>query len=669
MMTRMRRSQIAPWVAAALTAAGMAWGIWLEAMASPRGPGAWTIGAWTIATLASTGVGLVLATRRGSNPIGWLLLVNGLVLAAMGTADGYADDAVLAHPGALPGGEWAVLFSEREWPLLFVGVTAIAWVFPDGRLPSPRWRPFAVGAAASFAVLMLTSLFAVEHFSGDFANIANPLPTLPSSVIAPLLLASGIGALAGLVAGALAVRTRLRRSIGVERQQMKWLAYGAVLIPAAVVVCLIEVAITGHDGPVTVVAVVVALTAVPVAIGTAVMRYRLYEIDRLINRTLVYAGLSAGLAAVFAAVSLSLGVAIGSGSTVPTAAATLAVALIFGPLRGRVQLLVDRRFDRARYEGLRTVERFLADLWEGRAAPEAIGPVLAQALDDPGLELLFRLPNGDVHVDAAGRVVDGGGEPDRARTPVRRGTFPLATVVHDRALDERPDLLESVIGAAGLAIEIARLGVEVRRQLAEVEASRARIVTAGYEERRRLERDLHDGAQQRLVSIGLALRHVQGQLPASSLAAQTLDSTVGELARAIEELRELARGVRPAGLDDGLARALRELASRSPIRMSLELTDERFEDKLETAAYFVASEALANATKHGRASHVVLRSVRRNGSLLVSVRDDGVGGAIPSEGSGLAGITDRISALGGNVTVSSPPGRGTIVTAELPCVS
>ena len=252
---------------------------------------------------------------------------------------------------------------------------------------------------------------------------------------------------------------------------------------------------------------------------------------------------------------------------------------------------------------------------------------------------------------------------------MRRGALSLGTVVHDPALGERPDLLDSVIGAAGLAIEIARLRVEVRRQLAEVEESRARIVTAGYEERRRLERDLHDGAQQRLVSIGLALRHAQAQLPTGSAPAATLDATVAELARAIEELRELARGVRPAGLDDGLAHALRELASRSRLRTSVEVTEERFGDTIETAAYFVASEALANAAKHAGASHVLLRAARSNGSLVVSVDDDGVGGAAPSGGSGLAGMADRVAALGGVVTVVSPAGRGTVVTAELPCGS
>ena len=230
-------------------------------------------------------------------------------------------------------------------------------------------------------------------------------------------------------------------------------------------------------------------------------------------------------------------------------------------------------------------------------------------------------------------------------------------------------ICESVVEASGLAIEIARLRVEVRRRLAEVEQSRARIVAAGYDERRRLERDLHDGAQQRLVSIGLALRHVQRGLPVPSREAEELDATVAQLSDAIDELRELARGVRPAALDEGLAAALRELATRSPLRIRIEATDERFDDRLETAAYFVASEALTNAAKHADASEVTVSAARLNGSLIVRVSDDGTGGAIPSEGSGLAGMTDRVAALGGSLTVESPAGRGTVVTAELPCES
>ena len=661
--------RIAPWVAVSLTVAGLAFAVTLEALASNLGDDALTIAGWCTATLASSAVGLLLATRCGDNPIGWLLLANGLVLAASAVAITYAEYAVLAEPGALPGGEWAVLYSERAWPLLFVCPTAIAFVFPDGRLPSPGWRPVAIATAASFAVLIVLSLLAAERYSDEFAHVSSPLPQLSESIIGIPFLLSGLGALGGLVAGALAIRTRLRRASGVERYQLKWLAYAATLIPATVIVCLAEIAITGEEDPAVTVALVVTMTAIAGAIGVAITRYRLYEIDGLVSRTLAYAVLTAGLAGTFAAVSLSLGVAIGSGSTLPTAAATLAVALAFGPLRSRVQRMVDRRFDRARYEGLGKVERFLDELRAGRAAPEGIGDVLAQALGDPTLELFFWLPEETLHVDAAGRVVAESRLGGRACMPVRRGALQLATVVHDESLGDRPGLLQNVIEAAGLAIEVARLRVEVRRRLAEVEESRARIVTAGYEERRRLERDLHDGAQQRLVSIGLALRHVQGQLPAPSRPADELNATVDEVLVAIEELRELARGVRPAGLDDGLSPALRELASRSPLPIRVSATEERFEDRLETAAYFVASEALANVAKHAGASEVSVSAVRQNGSLVLSVRDDGTGGALPAAGSGLAGMSDRVAALGGTLSVDSPSGRGTVVTAELPCES
>jgi signal transduction histidine kinase len=669
MIRLMPARPIAPWIAVCVTVGAAAGAIILDALAGDHGADAVTIVPWLAGALASTGVGFVLATRGAQNPIGWLLLANGLVLVANGVAEGYADYAVLEDPGALPGGEWAVLFTERGWPTLFVAVTAIAFVFPNGRLPSPRWRWIAVVAAASFATLIVVALFSTDEYHEKFAHVSSPLPDLPQALVAIPFTIAGLGAFAGLVAAVCAVGVRFRRSAGVERLQMKWLAYAAALVPAAVVASIIESAIAGSDGTVTAIATALALTAIPVAIGVAVTRYHLYEIDRLINRTLVYAVLTGALAAIFAFVSLSLGVAIGSGSTLPTAAATLAVALVFGPLRSRVQVLVDRRFDRARYEGLHKIERFLEELRAGRAVPEATGEVMADAVGDPSLELLFWLPAEELHVDAAGHAVSELPAAGRARTPVRRGDLQLATVVHAPALDQRPDLLESAIGAAGLAIEIARLRVEVRRRLAEVEESRARIVTASYEERRRLERDLHDGAQQRLVSIGLALRHVQGRLPTSSREGVELDATVDELTEAIEELRELARGVRPASIDDGLGPALRELASRAALPTRVEATEERFEDRLETAAYFVASEALTNAVKHARASEVRLSAARQNGNLVLCVRDNGVGGAHPSEGSGLAGMTDRVAALGGKLKVESPPGHGTVVTAELPCVS
>jgi signal transduction histidine kinase len=294
--------------------------------------------------------------------------------------------------------------------------------------------------------------------------------------------------------------------------------------------------------------------------------------------------------------------------------------------------------------------------------------MLAAALSDPTLTLFFWLPRQGIHADAGGRPVPKLPTVPAGRTPVRRGDLHLGTLVHDPALLDRSTLLEDVITRAGLAIEIARLRVEVRGQLSEVEQSRARIVAAGYEERRRVERDLHDGAQQRLVSIGLDLRHLQHELgDGSEEARATLDAVVLALGEAIEELRELARGVRPSALDEGIAPALRELAARSAVRTEVEATDERFSEPVEAAAYFVASEALTNSVKHSGASRVLMSATRSNGSLTVEVSDDGRGGAAPAAGSGLAGLGDRVAALGGRLDISSTQDSGTRLVAELPC--
>jgi signal transduction histidine kinase len=408
--------------------------------------------------------------------------------------------------------------------------------------------------------------------------------------------------------------------------------------------------------------------AFPVSIGVAVLRYRLYEIDRAINRTLVYVVLTVLLAAAYAATTLLLGATLGSGSAWTTAGATLAAAAAFRPLRARVQDAVDRRFSRARYDALRRTEAFLEELRAGTAAPEGVEPLLREVLTDPELELRFWLPESAQYVDSHGQPAGDATGDGRAGMPVARRGRPLGLVIHGPLDPERPRLLEEVVEAAGLAIEIARLNVQLRRQLEEVATSRARIVTAGYEERRRIERDLHDGAQQRLVSIGLALRHAQHQLaPCANGTQAALDDAVREIALAIEELRELARGVRPAQVDGGLAPALRELAGRAPLAVEVSASRERFPHEVEAAAYFIASEGLTNAVKHAHASTVRVGATRRGGLLVVSVRDDGAGGADSSGGSGLRGLRDRVEAHGGTLRIDSHAGAGTTLTAQLPC--
>ena len=230
--------------------------------------------------------------------------------------------------------------------------------------------------------------------------------------------------------------------------------------------------------------------------------------------------------------------------------------------------------------------------------------------------------------------------------------------------------MRDILAAGALSVEIARLRVEVRLQLQEVQASRVRIVEAGYEERRRLERDLHDGAQQRLVSLGLQIRRMQRSLPREAgILAPALDQIVGEVGSAIGDLRQIAAGVRPARLDDGLAAALHDLARSAPLPVDVEAPIGRVAASVEAAAYFVVCEALTNAVKHASASHVALRAERENGTLRLSVADDGVGGARARRGSGLAGLGDRISAHGGTLVIASPRGGGTRIEVAIPCDS
>jgi signal transduction histidine kinase len=246
---------------------------------------------------------------------------------------------------------------------------------------------------------------------------------------------------------------------------------------------------------------------------------------------------------------------------------------------------------------------------------------------------------------------------------------PVAALVHDQALLERPRLLQAAGAAARLALENERLQAELRAQLVELRASRARIISAGDDERRRLERDLHDGAQQRLLSLGLALQLVRDELgPEANGATELLSEADAELRAALEELRELAQGIHPAVLTEhGLGPALKTLAARSPLPVEIAyVPDERLPAPVEAAAYFVVSEALANVAKHAHASAAAVSVSCEEGSLVVEVEDDGVGGAAPRAGSGLAGLADRVEALDGRLTIDSQPGAGTTLRAELP---
>jgi signal transduction histidine kinase len=260
--------------------------------------------------------------------------------------------------------------------------------------------------------------------------------------------------------------------------------------------------------------------------------------------------------------------------------------------------------------------------------------------------------------------------PGRAAAPVERDGRRVATLVYDASLDDDPELVEAACAATAVALENQHLHAESRARVAELRASRERIVAAGDAERRRLERNLHDGAQQRLVAIALQLRLLQNRIGDDESAERMVIDASDELALSLAELRELARGIHPAVLEHGLPAALDSLASRSTVATTVNCdTPERLPEPVELAAYFVASEALANVAKYSRATHATVR-VWRAGSLAnIEIADDGVGGADDARGTGLRGLADRVEALDGRLRVASPPGRGTTVSAELPCGS
>jgi signal transduction histidine kinase len=612
--------------------------------------------------------GVLIARRRPRNAVGAVLAL----LGAAATIDLVAAVwAAAASAGDVGGAGWAVALLQGTWVLFFLALAWLALLFPDGRPPSPRWRAPVAVAPVAVVLILAGGLLAPETFDAPYAAVAHPVATLPAPTAGALRLVGLLLLLGTLVLAAAAIAVRARRATGVERLQMKWLAVAAPLVPLAVAAALIEALVTGDVGVVGAVALWLCILALPAAVSVAMLRHGLYDVDRLISRTLAWALLTILLAALFAAVALTVALGVGGRSAVGTGVAALAIAAAFGPLRRRLQRALDRRFDRDAFHAVASVEAFTRELRDGRAEPDGIEEVLRRALGDPGLRLFVWLPDGETHVDMAGAshpALEAGD--GRSRTVVRRGEQAVAVVEHDARLDARPRLVADVLRAAALPLEVARLGGEVRRRLAEVRESRIRIVRAGYEERRRLERDLHDGAQQGLVALGMKLRRLQRRLAgADPDAGAALDEAVDELGRTVVELREIARGLRPGALDGGLRPALDELARRTPIAMRVDAPVDLVSDEVQIAAYYVACEAVANAVKHAGANRIVVQAHREDGALRVSVADDGVGGAVSVAGGGLAGLADRVAAHGGSLQLESPPGAGTRVEVVLPCAS
>ncbi|MGZ4393044.1 MAG: sensor histidine kinase [Gaiellaceae bacterium] len=655
--------RIAAWSVTLLTA-GV---IFTGGLAAQR-PHLWLVPFVVISVLAPAVVGLLIANRQARNVVAWVLMLGALSIAP-------TDAVLIAHDHSW----WALQWERASWPLLYAWPIAVAFVFPDGRLPSARWRPVVLATGFCFLGFLTVASSDPSKYDPPDQAVHNPISWQVPGWMVGVWVPLWLGILGSLFVGASAIRRRLRESTGVQRLQVLWLAWSAALIPLGLVWCgafgLVAHFLTGGatDGRFAATLfpfLLVMETLVAVSVGVAVVRYRLYAIERLINRTIVYLLVTLVLAGAYAGVTLGLGVLLGRGSDWVTAAATLVVALAFRPLRGRVQDVVDRRFARQRYAGVRLVEQFEREVREGRRAPEEVGQVVAKALGDSRAELVFWLPASQSYAMATGEILASLPDDERAQSQIVREREHTGVLLHNRSLLDRPTLLQAILSAAALSVEIARLRVEVRRQLAEVEASRKRIVEAGYEERRRLERDLHDGAQQRLVTLGIVLRRLQRSLPSEArMLGPALDAAVDEVGAAVGDLRTIAAGVRPPRLDDGLAAALHDLARSAPVPVDVEASIGRIAASIEAAAYFVACEGLTNAVKHAAATKVQLRAFFDNGSLRVTVSDDGIGGAVARRGSGLSGLRDRVATYGGDLEIVSPEGRGTRLEVAIPCES
>jgi signal transduction histidine kinase len=313
-----------------------------------------------------------------------------------------------------------------------------------------------------------------------------------------------------------------------------------------------------------------------------------------------------------------------------------------------------------------TVTGLVVDLGES-GGTGTLRDRLASALGDSSLIVAYLLADRGVYVDDRGRKVElpTGGSGDRRLTIVRDGGEPVAALVHDAGVLADPDLVQAVAAAARIAIVNARLQAEVRRQVGELAASRRRLVEASDEERRRLEHELHEGAERRLSEVAVLLEDARAC--ARDSLAPDIAETQAKLETSRTELREFARGVHPRALaEGGLGAALRELADRSAVPVDVAVPDARFSQATEGAVFFVCSEALANVGKHAAAASARIDVAERDGALVVSVRDDGRGGVTLSGGSGLRGLADRVEALGGRLTLTSPTGEGTRLVAELP---
>ncbi len=623
-----------------------------------------------VTNLAVPGVGFVLATKRPANRLGWLFLVAGLALGLSFFSTQYAQHALVAVPGSWPAGRAAAWLANWIWAIPFAALAFVFLLFPTGHLRSPRWRVAAWLVAGAYALAMVDL---IVHATRIWRH---PFTTYTQSSNPPDVNAALVLMIAAMAVSVAAVVVRFAHSSGEERLQLKWFAAAALLVIATIIPSfLTDVLIFG-------LVFNLALLCLWVAIGIAILKYRLDGIDIVISKAVLYGSLAVFITAVYAGLVVGVGTLAG-GRDRPLLAALAAavVAVAFQPVRQRAGRLANRVVYGRRATPYQVLSDF-AHRIGGAYASEDVLPQMAQIVaKGTGAErvVVWLRVDDELHPEASSS--DGS-----SATPVPADPLPVdgqamppvpgadlsVPVVHQGELlgaisiwmpkDEplRPagrQLVADVASQAGLVLSNAALIEDLR-------ASRQRLVTAQDEARRRLERNIHDGAQQDLVALGIKLR----------LAGMTVDEDpaeakemLGELQAdatgALQNLRDLARGIYPPLLADlGLAAALNAQARKSPVPVTVDADGiGRFAQDTEAAVYFCCLEALQNIAKYAKASSALICLRAENGTLRFTVSDDGTGydARHTPLGSGQRNMADRLAALGGRLEVKSAPGQGT----------
>jgi len=645
-----------------------------------------------------------LVVRRTGNVIGWLLLGEGAGLALMASASAYAVLGI-SHPGTFSAPELVGLLAEWSVVPVFAVLGFMLLLFPSGTLPSPRWRPFAGLALLATALAMAgfvvhPRLMALPAPGGESLAVANPLGVgSPGPVLSTVLIGTlnGVGVLLTVLLAAAFVSLVVRyRSGGREvRQQIKWITLAVVAAAVCQVAALLATMATGSDSnPVTttafVVIPVIALFGIPAIITVAILKHGLYQIDVIINRAIRYGLLSAALTAIYVLIVVGIGTAAGyAGGPLLNAAAALAIAVLFQPLRRRAQLLANRVVYGQRatpYQVLSDFAQDMAGQLDADAALEKMATVLAGATGADRVEVWVRVgprlrpqavwPPGPA--PASVPLTEGGRLPPLAATRAvavrHRGELLGAITVskpRNEAVSAAEDkLLEHLASQAGLVLRNVRLTAELQATIDDLRASRRRLVRAQDAERQKIERNLHDGAQQQLVALSVQLTLLEHAAEDPGEVRQLAGELRGGLRAALDDLRALARGIYPPLLaDQGLAAALQAQAARAPLPVHIDADGiRRYPREAEAAVYFCVLEALQNTAKYARASHATIGLSSPGGHLQFAVADDGDGfdTAKASHGTGLQGMADRLAAAGGALHIRSRPGHGTTITGTLP---